>query len=151
MPADVVLVTYATPAFACVMLNWNFVPEADGFTRVHVPLAPSYIANQIGVWSTVQNSNEVLPLPPAAGFTVKASVVVCSVSPVAFPWIVTVAAPVAAVADAVSVKVEELVVGAVGSNTGATPLGTPVAVSVTAPAKPPDRVMVTVDVPPVPC
>ena len=100
---------------------------------------------------TVQNSRAVLPLPLAEGVTVRASVVVCSFSPVAFPWIVTVAAPVAAVPDAVSVKVEELVVGAVGSNTAVTPLGSPVAVSVTAAAKPPVRVIFTVDVPPVPC
>ena len=61
------------------------------------------------------------------------------------------AAPVAAVADAVSVKVDELVVGAAGSNDAVTPLGRPVAVSVTAPANPPVRVMVTVDMAAAPC
>jgi len=83
----------------------------------------------MGVWSTVESSSDVLLLPPAAGITVKASVVVRSENWRGLrPWIVTVATPVAAVADAVSVKVEELIV-MLGANTAVTPLGKPVAVS----------------------
>src|SRR5688572_6789128 len=67
---DVVPTTKATPAFGCVMLNWNLVPDADGVTRVHVPAAPSWTASHSGVWLAVQNSYTVLPLPPVAAVTV---------------------------------------------------------------------------------
>ena len=94
----------------------------------------------------------MLLLPPAAGITVKASVVVRSENWRGLrPWIVTVATPVAAVADAVSVKVEELIV-MLGANTAVTPLGKPVAVSQTPTTTiPPACVIFTVDVPLVPC
>ena len=65
------------------------------------------------------------------GFTLKASVVVRSIICLLRPWIVTVAGPVAAVADAVSVKVDEWVAGTSGPNTAVTPLGRPVALSET--------------------
>lgn len=105
-------------------------------------------ASQMGVWSTVESSSDVLLLPPAAGFTVKLSFVVRSTICLVRPWIVTVAGPVVAVADAVSVKVEVLYVWL--ENTAVTPLGNPVAVSTT-PRTKPLRVMVTRDVPLVPC
>src|SRR5512146_2056740 len=100
---------------------------------------------------TRQNSHVVLPLPPLDAVTVSVSVDVWSVSPVAVPLIVTVAWPTVAVADAVSVSVDEFVVGAAGLNAAVTPLGRPLADSVTAPAKPFVRLMVTVDVPFAPC
>ena len=67
------------------------------------------------------------------------------------PRIVTVAAPVVAVADAVSVSTELLPVAAAGLNAAVTPLGRPVAVRFTVPANPFVRVMFTVDVPFAPC
>jgi hypothetical protein len=65
------------------------------------------------------------------------------------PVIVTVAAPVVAVAEAVSVRVEVAVPFAVGvtgfvENAAVTPLGRPEALSVVAELKPPVLVMVIV-------
>jgi hypothetical protein len=72
------------------------------------------------------------------------------------PVIVTVAAPVAAVLDAVSVRVEVAVPFAGGvtglvENVAVTPLGRPLALSVVAELKPPVLVMVIVLVPLLPC
>src|SRR6185295_6682831 len=101
--------------------------------------------------AALQNSHVVLPLPPVTAVTVNATVAVCSASVPELPRTVTVAAPTVAVGDAVNVSVDVFVVGAAGLNAAVTPLGRPVAVSVTAPAKPFVRVMVIVDVPVAPC
>jgi hypothetical protein len=60
---------------------------------------------------------------------------------------VTVAAPVAAVLDAVSVRVELAPVADAGLKLAVTPLGNPLAVKATAPVKPPERVMAIDEVP----
>src|SRR5688500_172278 len=147
--ADVAPVTKATPPLAELTLNLNVVPV--GVTRVQAP-SPSWTANQSGVSPAVQNSHVVLPVPLVTAVTVTASVAVCSVMPLAFPRTVTVVGPpVVAFAAAVSVSVDVAVVGAAGSKDAVTPLGRPVAVSVTAPAKPFVRVIVTVDVVLPPC
>lgn len=77
-----------------------------------------------------------------AGFTVRAIVVVCLVLP-DVPVIVTVAAPVAAVALAANVSVLVLVAG-FGLNSAVTPVGNPDAANVTLPLNPFSPVMVMV-------
>jgi len=66
------------------------------------------------------------------------------------PWMVTVAEPRAAVELAASVSVLAPVAG-FGLNVAVTPLGRPVAESVTAPVKPFCPVIVSATVPPLPC
>ena len=63
------------------------------------------------------------------------------------PVMVTVAAPAAAVLDAVSVSVEVVPVADAGLKLAVTPLGNPLAVKATAPVKPPERVMAIDTVP----
>src|SRR6476661_10112476 len=92
----------------------------------------------------------VNPLADAA-LTVSWKVAVLSACPVAVPLTVTVALPVAALAAAVSVSVDELPVALCGSNAAVTPVGRPSAVRATAPAKPPVLVMLTVCVAVAPC
>lgn len=84
-----------------------------------------------------------------AGLTVSAMVVVCAVLP-EVPVIVTVAAPVIAVALAVRVSLLVLVAG-FGLNPAVTPVGRPDAEKVTLPLKPFNGVMVIVLVLLVPC
>jgi hypothetical protein len=64
---------------------------------------------------------------------------------------VTVAEPVAAVAEAVSVRVELLPVVLFGLNAAVTPVGRPLAARVTAPVNPPVRLMLMVTLPLAPC
>src|SRR4051812_15285589 len=87
----------------------------------------------------------------AAALTVNWNVVVLSAWPVAVPLTVTVAVPVVAFAAAARVSADELPVALCGSNAAVTPAGRPVAVSATAPSKPPVRVMLTVCVAVAPC
>src|SRR5678815_686600 len=90
--------------------------------------------------------------PPAVpAVTVSWNVAVLSAWPAAVPFTVTVALPVAALAAAVSVRVDELPAALSGSNAAVTPVGRPSAVSETAPAKPPVLVMLTVCVAAPPC
>ena len=97
----------------------------------------------------------MVKLGVAAAFTVKAMVVLCVVDPET-PVIVTVAAPVVAVPEAVRVSVEvalPLAGGVTGlvENAAVTPLGNPLALSVVAELKPLRLVIVIVLVPFEPC
>jgi hypothetical protein len=105
-----------------------------------VPLAPACtIVTLVG-----EAASEKFGAAP----TVKLTDVVCVKLPDT-PVIVTVAAPVAAVAPAVKVKVVEVVEG-FGLNAAVTPVGKPVAEKVTLPVKPFIAATVIVLVPPVP-
>src|SRR6267154_5984692 len=97
----------------------------------------------------------MVKLGVAAAFTVSAIVVLCVVDPET-PVIVTVAAPVVAVEEAVNVSVDvalPLAGGVTGlvENAAVTPLGKPVALSVVAELNPFRLVMVMVLVPFEPC
>src|SRR5580700_10124317 len=115
---------------------------------VLVPLLP---------WVTVSEEGEapMVKLGCAAAFTVRVIVVLCVVDPDT-PVTVTVAVPVVADDEAVSVKVELAVPFAGGvtglvENAAVTPLGKPVALSVVAELNPFKLVMVIVLVPLEPC
>jgi hypothetical protein len=82
---------------------------------------------------------------PRAGVTASVIVAVRFVTPGLVPVTVTVEEPVAADPEAESVSVEVVPVTLAGLNNAVTPAGNPVADKVTAPAKSPDRVIVTVD------
>src|SRR5262245_52210008 len=85
------------------------------------------------------------PLPGCVVFTVRLTVVMrVPVMPVAVPLMVTGNVPVVAVADAVNVTVLVAPVAGLGLAVTVTPAGWPLAARVTAPVKPPVRVMVTV-------
>jgi Mg/Co/Ni transporter MgtE len=85
------------------------------------------------------------PLPGCDGLTVRLAVVVREpVMPLAVPLMVTGKVPVVAVAEAVNVTVLVAPVAGLGLAVTVTPAGWPLAASVTAPVKPPVRVMVTV-------
>lgn len=109
---------------------------------VLVPLLP---------WVTVSEAGEALTLKfgVAVELTVRASVVVAVRLP-EVPVMVTVAAPVVAVALAVRVSTLVPVVGFV-PNAAVTPLGRPDAASVTLPVNPPTSVTEIVLVPVPPC
>lgn len=112
------------------------------------PVAPCTTVNEDGAAAIVK-------FGVAAAFTVRAIVVVCVVEP-EVPVMVTVAAPVVAVAEAVSVKVDVAVPFAGGvtglvENAAVTPLGNPEALSVVAALNPFKLVTVMVLLPLVPC
>jgi hypothetical protein len=87
----------------------------------------------------------------AAVVTVRETVVVSVVEPLV-PVMVTVDVPVVAVDDAVKVRVElPAPVIDVGLNEAVTPVGRPLALSVTAESNPPATATVMVDVPVEPC
>lgn len=113
-----------------------------------VPVPPCVTATEAGEAPMVK-------FGVAAAFTVKAMLVVCVVDP-DVPVMVTVAAPVVADAEAVSVRVDVAVPFAGGvtglvENAAVTPLGKPEALSVVAALKPFRLVMVIVLVPFEPC
>jgi hypothetical protein len=81
------------------------------------------------------------PVPPP--LTVKAMEVVRTVVPLV-PVIVTVAGPVTAVAEALKVTMLLLAVVDKGLKLALTPVGNPLAVNATLPAKPPVRAMAIV-------
>src|SRR5512143_235531 len=100
---------------------------------------------------SVASNTAVCGPPPPDAFTVNAIVVLCVVAP-EVPVIVTVAGPVVAVPDAVSVSVEvalPLAGGVTGlvENAAVTPLGSPDALRVVALLKPARLVIVIVLVP----
>ena len=108
-------------------------------------------------WVTATEEGEapMVKFGVAAAFTVRAMVVVCVVAP-EVPVMVTVAAPVVAVAEAVSVRVDVAVPFAGGvtglvENADVTPLGSPEALRVVAELKPFKLVTVMVLVPLDPC
>jgi hypothetical protein len=88
-----------------------------------------------------------------AAAMVTASAAVFSVTPVPVARTVMLCVPSASVGVAVNVSVLEVAVAPneAGANAAVSPAGTPVAVSVTAPVKPPPRAMFTVTVPLWPC
>jgi hypothetical protein len=115
---------------------------------VLVPLLPCPIVSEAG---------EALTLKPGAtaAFTVRLNVVLCVVEPLV-PVMVTVAAPVVADEDAVSVSVELALppeAGVIGfaENDAVTPEGRPLTLRVVAELNPFRLVTVTVLVPLVPC
>jgi hypothetical protein len=93
------------------------------------------------------------PPPPLPGCTVSVNVALGErrEPPVSEPKMDTLADPVDAPAAAVTVIVEDVPVTLAGLKDAVTPLGRPVACSVTAPEKPPLRVIVTVAVADWPC
>ena len=105
-----------------------------------VPLAPA--------WTIVTLVGEAASEKFGAAPTVRLTEVVCVKLPET-PVIVTVAAPMVAVALAVRVKVVEFVEG-FGLNAAVTPVGKPVAENVTLPLKPFSGATVIVLVPPAP-
>ena len=117
--------------------------------RVRDALPPSTMVSEEGDTAMVKF------FVPEDEFTVSA-IVVLWVSEPDVPVIVTVAAPVVAEADAVSVRVEVTLPFAVGvtgleENAAVTPEGKPLALSVVAELNPPVLVMVIVLVPLAPC
>jgi len=109
---------------------------------VLVPLLPWVTVTELGEALTLK-AGEVVEL------TVRAMVVVAVKLP-EVPVIVTIAAPVVAEEDAVSVRTLLPVVGLV-PNAAVTPLGKPEAARVTLPLNPPTSVTVIVLVPLLPC
>lgn len=109
---------------------------------VLVPLAPWFTVTEVG-------EAEMVKLGLAAALTVSAIVVVAVKLP-DVPVIVTVAVPVVAVEEAVSVSTLVPVVGLV-PKPAVTPLGKPDAASVTLPLNPSTSVTVIVLVPLLPC
>lgn len=105
---------------------------------VLVPLLPCATVTEVGEALTLNAGDEV-------ELTVRAIVVVAVKLP-EVPVIVTVAVPVVAVEDAVSVSTLVPVVGLV-PNAAVTPLGSPDAASVTLPVNPPASVTLIVLVP----
>jgi len=112
------------------------------------------VSDAVPLSSTVKDEGETANVKFGdvdAAFTVSAIVVLLLVDP-EVPVIVTVAAPVAAVEEAVSVSVEVTLPFADGvtgldENEAVTPLGNPLALSVVAELNPPVLVMVIVLVP----
>jgi len=121
----------------------RFTGPANPFVRVMVtvvlPAAPCCTGRAVGWSASVK--------PPGGAVTVSCNVVVLSVCPAAVPRTVIVDVPAAAFAPAVNVSTDALVVVLFGLNTAVTPAGRPSAANVTAPAKPPARVMVMLEVP----
>src|SRR5689334_21852339 len=118
----------------------EMVSDIDVMAAVLVTLSPSSLKK---AWFELMTGSTVTPpLPETAGFTVRA-IVVLRVSAPLTPVTVTVAFPVAAVADAVKLSTLVPVVGFV-LNAVVTPVGTPLALSVTLPVNPPDGVTVIV-------
>jgi len=109
------------------------VRDIDVMAPVLVILTPSSLKK--GLFELMIVLTVTPPLPVTAGFTVRAMVVV-RVSVPLVPVTVTVALPVVAAADAVKVSVLVPVVGFV-LNAAVTPVGTPLALSVTLPVNPP--------------
>jgi len=101
--------------------------------------------------------NWKVTFPPGGGgggagtVTWSVTVVDWGLTPVPVPWMVMEWLPCGAVAPTWRVRIEVVAVGAEGLNPAVTPVGSPVAESVTAPVKPPDLVMVTVVCPDSPC
>jgi hypothetical protein len=148
----------------------NGLVENPAVTPLGKPVAVNVVAELKLFWLVMVTV--LAPVPPcvtvteegdapmvkfgvAAVFTVNAMVVVCVVDPET-PEIVTVAVPVVAVPEAVSVKVEVAVpfaggVTGLAENAAVTPLGNPVALSVVAELNPFRLVIVIVLVPFDPC
>lgn len=122
-----------------------------GVSLVHAPV-PSWAANHTGKRSDAQNVQLTLPVPPPPpAVTVPASVALTLANPLAVPVTVAEKEPVAAADVAVKVSVDVVPVTETGLNVAVTPLGKPVTARLTAPVKPPVRVMVTVLAPVPPC
>ena len=126
-------------------------PVADRVTAPVKPCAPVMVMVSAVLLPCVVviEGAEAARVKLGAMLTVRAMVVEAVRAP-EVPVMVTVAAPVAAVLEAVSVSTLEPVVGLV-AKAAVTPLGRPLAARVTAPVNPETSVTVTVSVPLVPC
>ncbi len=140
--AGFVLKLAATPAGSPVAVSVTLPakPFAPVTSMVSVAIAPCTTETAAAVGASVKLGG---------GFTVSA-IVVEAVRLPEVPVTVTVAMPVVAVLDAVNVSTLEPVAGLV-PKLAATPLGKPVAVSVTLPVKPFAPVILTVSVALAPC
>jgi hypothetical protein len=128
-------------------------PEAESVTAPVNPFksVTEIVMGALRFWASDTADDEGVSEKPAVGFTpMVTAMVVDAVSVPEVPVTVTVAAPVAAVPLAVSVRMLDPVVGLV-PNVAVTPLGRPDAARVTVPAKPPKSVTVMVSVALLPC
>jgi hypothetical protein len=116
-------------------------PPARAMETLATAVPPGAMVRPVGVTKTEKSCT--------FGFTVRLIATVWTIDPLV-PVTTTVAGPVVAVREAVSVRrvLAPVVLG--GVNTGVTPAGSPLAVKATAPANPPVRVIEIVLVPLVP-
>ncbi len=156
LPAVMVRVELPAPVMVVGLKLMEFALPSPVAERVMVPLNPPVIAEVIftvpvAPRSTVMDVGDALMVKPAfTVVTVREMVVVSIVEPLV-PVMVIVEVPAAALDETVKVRVElPAPVIDVGLNEAVTPVGRPLALSVTAESNPPATETVMVEVPVLP-